>query len=148
MSQSNKSILPTRQTFLKDVLGMPKKDIVWVPGKAVSAKELEHEFTDKVYSMRNALLPPSGDFAFCLEEELDSIISTTPQIVVKYPTSEVFARKAQYYIVRAQNRYVTWRDVLHSLENNKGLLEDYTDHRFIEGLCADTDVQYVLHCGS
>lgn len=115
------------------------------PGKPVSAKELEHEFTDKVCSMCNALLPPSGDFAFGLEEELDSIISTTPQIVVKYPKSTVFARKAQYYIVRAQNRYVTWRDVLHALENNKGLLEDYTNHRFIEGLCMNTDVQYVMH---
>ena len=139
---------PTHQTFLKEVLGMPKKEIVWVPGKGVSTKELEHEFTDKVFNMRNALLPPSGDFVFCLEEELDSIISTAPLIAVKYPKSEVFARKAQYYIVHAQNRYVTWRDVLHALECNKGLLEDYIDHRFIEGLCMDTDVQYVLHCGS
>ena len=127
---------------------MPRKEIHWEPGKSVSAKELEHEFTDKVQSIRNASVPPSGDFVFCLEEDLDTIISTTQQIVVKYPACEVFVRKAQYYVVRAQNRYVTWRDVLHTLENNKGLLEDYTDHRFIEGLRADTDVQYVLECGS
>jgi hypothetical protein len=60
----------------------------------------------------------------------------------------VFARKAQYYIVRAQNRNMTWCDVLHALENNTGLLEDYTNNRFIDGLCMNTDVQYVMHCGS
>lgn len=138
----------TKREFLKNVLNMPKKEIKWEIGKSYNSNDLEHEFMDKVYSIRQSYIPSCGDYHFCLEEELDNIISLEKVIIIKYPKSEIFSYKHQYYKVIPKNRYITWRDILETLEKNKGNLEEYNNHRFIEYLDKTTDIQYELGCGS
>ena len=133
------------QEFLKKVLDMPQKEIKWEVGKSY---DLSHEFMDKVFSIRQSYIPSSGDYSFCMEEELDNIVSLEPTIIVKYPKCTIFGYNAQYYNVTAKNRYITWRDILESLEREKNRLEEYNNHRFIEFLEKTTDIQYELCCGS
>lgn len=152
MPQPQFTFPTTHRSFVTQVLGMS------VGSRGHNKEELEsceeepmNEFLDKVYDIRQAILPPSGDFVFSLEEDIDSIISEESPIVVKYSISEdseESERNIQYYIVNAHNRYVTWRDVLHSLNCNSCNVGELTDHCFIEGLRKDTDIQYVLECGS
>lgn len=136
------------QEFLKKVLDMPQKEINWEVGKSYSSSDLRHEFMDKVYSIRQSYLPNSGDYCFCMEEELDNIVSLEKTIIIKYPKCNIFDYKAHYYKVTAKNRYITWRDILETFEREKNRLEEYNNHRFIELLEKKTDIQYELWCGS
>ena len=119
---------------MMNVLAMPTDD------EATKATEYEQ----KVWDMRHSLMPPSGDFTFCCAEELDDIITLQPQIVV---IADDWGTKETHYTVNARNRYITWRDILHTLECEKGVYHNL-HHRFIEGLDEVADGEYELCCGS
>jgi hypothetical protein len=107
-----------------------------------------NEFEEKIYTFRDSYVPPAGDYLFCITEDLDKIISDKNEIIVKYPKCDLFVYKAQFYRVKSKNRYITWRDILETLEKEKGKLEKYNNHRFIEDIVKTSPVQYELFCGS
>ena len=138
------------RTDINTILGLPNESFICIsPGCYQSNPAWEGGFEHKVHNARSSYMPPCGDFIFCDDEDIDMIISDRSQIIIKYPGDGdgYFGEKCHFYVVNALNRYVTWRDACAAFESNKGPAADY-HHRFIEDLCQETDVQWVMHCGS